>query len=120
LTLTPLFLGYVFVRVIDQWHAIVRCPGVARLVRGGGDSPARVADQIIAELRSRETNGVIELSRRGLMLGDRVRVGGGPFRGQLGLYAGRAPHERVLILLALLGGERQITLPAGDVEAAPM
>jgi hypothetical protein len=31
------------------------------------------------------------------------------------LYAGQAPHERVLILLTLLGAARQVTLAAADV-----
>jgi hypothetical protein len=28
-----------------------------------------------------------------------------------------APHERVAVLLALFGGQRRLTLRAGDVEA---
>jgi hypothetical protein len=31
---------------------------------------------------------------------------------------GRAPHERVVILLAMLGGEQRVQLPADDIEAA--
>jgi transcription antitermination factor NusG len=61
---------------------------------------------------------LIELPRpRGLHVGDPVRVLRGPFVGKLGLYAGQAPHERVAVLLALLGGQQRVTLPKGDIEA---
>ena len=54
-----------------------------------GIRPARVADQIIDDLRKRERNGLIELSQRSeLKPGDQVRILQGPFAGQLGLYAG--------------------------------
>jgi hypothetical protein len=43
--------------------------------------PARVADHIIAEIRSRERDGLVELPQRKLVLGDRVRVTTGPLRG---------------------------------------
>jgi len=45
-----------------------------------------------------------------------VRVTHGPFSGQLGLYQGQRPRERVLVLLALLGGQQRVTLPKDDIE----
>ena len=60
---------------------------------------------------------VIELPKRpGLKPGDQVRILQGPFAGRLGLYAGMRPHERVLVLLALLGGQQRVELPKDDVE----
>jgi len=83
-----------------------------------GVRPARVADQIIDDLRKRERNGLIELPNRpALQPGDQVRILQGPFAGQLGLYAGMRAHERVLVLLALLGGQQRVELPKADVEA---
>ena len=68
-----------------------------------GVRPARVADQVIDDLRKRERNGLIELPQRsGLKPGDQVRILQGSFARQLGLYAGMRAHERVLVLLALL------------------
>ena len=84
-----------------------------------GIKPARVADHIIDDLRKRERNGLIELPQRsGLKLGDRVRVLHGPLAGQLGLFAGMRAHERVLVLLALLGGQQRVELPKDSIEAA--
>ena len=116
--LRPLFPGYLFIMIELQWHAAQTAPGVIRLVKDG-DRPAQVPDRVIEELRGREKNGAIELpgpSPR-LRLGGRVRVTGGPFRGHLGLVAGMAPRERVIVLLSLLGSQQRISLPEGDVEA---
>jgi hypothetical protein len=42
----------------------------------------------------------------------------GPFRGHLAIYADTPAAERVAVLLSLLGAERRMVLPAGDIEAA--
>jgi transcriptional antiterminator RfaH len=116
-TTPPLFPGYAFVLMQLQWRAAHYCPGVIRLVMDGLQ-PARVSDDIIAEIRARERNGLVELPARRARLGDRIRVMRGPFGGQPGLYAGQAPRDRVAVLLSLLGGQRRIELPKGDVETA--
>ena len=46
-----------------------------------------------------------------------MRVLTGPFEGCLGLYAEIRPHERVLVLLALLGGEQRVELARENIEA---
>ena len=46
-----------------------------------------------------------------------MRVTAGPFRGHLGLVAGMAPRERVIVLLSLLGSQQRVSLPEGGVEA---
>jgi transcriptional antiterminator RfaH len=110
---TPLlFPGYVFVFVQLQWHAARWSFGVARLVMNGA-APAAVP--LIAEIKARERNGVVALPA--LQPGDRVTVTRGPLCGLEGLYAGQAPHERVAVLLSLLGGQQRVTLPRDDVEA---
>jgi hypothetical protein len=48
--------------------------------------------------------------------GDRIRVTRGPLAGFHGLYAGQSSHERVSILLVLLGATAM--LPAANVAAA--
>ena len=49
--------------------------------------------------------------------GASVRVTHWPFAGHTGLCAGMAPHERVVVLLALLGARQRVEMAAGDVEA---
>ena len=58
----PLFPGYCFLTVEAQWYAARWSIGVIGLIMDGIKS-ARVADQIIDDLRKRERNGLIELPR---------------------------------------------------------
>jgi transcriptional antiterminator RfaH len=112
----PLFPSYCFLTVEAQWYAARWSIGVIGLIMDGL-RPARVADQIIDDLRKRERNGQIELPQRDkLKPGDQVRKLQGPFAGHLGLYAGMRAHERVLVLLALLGGQQRVELAKDVIE----
>ena len=114
--ISALFPGYAFVRIALQWHAACWCPGVVRLVMDGL-RPARVPEMVIKEIRDRERGGIIEFPWHGPKRGDRVRILSGPFRGHLAIYAGMSGHERVAILLEILGGQQRVTLLERDVEA---
>jgi transcriptional antiterminator RfaH len=111
-----LFPGYAFIVIELQWHTARRTVGTLGLIMDG-NRPARVPDAVITEIRSRERNGLVELPRHELAVGDRVRVTQGPMRGLDGLYEGQRPRERVLVLLAVLGACRRVELAAGDIEA---
>jgi transcriptional antiterminator RfaH len=111
----PLFPGYIFVLIQLQWHRARWCPGIRRLVMDGLQ-PARVSNTVIEEIRSRERNGAIELSKRGLKPGDSVRLLAGPFQGHLAIFAGMSGLERVAVLLRLLGGQHRVTLARRDIE----
>jgi transcriptional antiterminator RfaH len=111
----PLFPGYAFLLIQLQWHAARWCPGVVRLVMDGLQ-PAKVPDAVIEEIRGRERNGVIELPKRMLKCGDRVRILAGPFKGHLAIHAGMSAHERVAVLLQIFGGPQRVTLAEEDVE----
>jgi transcriptional antiterminator RfaH len=118
-TLPLLFVSYVFIVIEREFYRARWCPGVIRLIMDGLQ-PAKVPDPVIAELRERERGGVVQLPEAPSMkVGDRVRVTRGPFTGLGGLYAGQAPHERVAVLLTLLGGQTRVMLPRGDIELAP-
>jgi transcriptional antiterminator RfaH len=112
----PLFPGYAFVTIEMQWHSVRWGIGVIGMIMDG-IRPAKVSDSVIEEIGSRERNGLIELPQRDkLKPGDRVRVLQGPLRGQLGLFAGQRSHERVLVLLALLGGQQRVELAKRAIE----
>jgi transcriptional antiterminator RfaH len=114
----PLFPGYLFLWVTRGWWDARWAAGVRRLVMDG-QQPARVPDHVIAEIRSRERNGLVELPRpRGLAPGMRVRVISGRLHDQIGLLAVLRPHGRVLVLLHLLSGERPVELVRGAIEVA--
>jgi transcription antitermination factor NusG len=114
---TPLlFPGYCFVFIELQWHAARWSPGRLGLIMAG-DAPVRVSDAVIAELRGRERDGLIELPKApGLKPGDHVRIIAGPFSERLALYEGRTSHERGAVLLQFLGGRHRTELPANGIE----
>ena len=112
----PLFPGYCFLTVEAQWYAARWSVGVIGLIMDGL-RPARVADSVIREIKSREVGGLIELAPLPVFkLGNQVRVMQGPFAGHLGLYAGMKPRQRVEVLLQLLGSMQRVTLPRGAIE----
>src|SRR5262249_1930337 len=115
----PLFPGYLFLWVVSGWWNARWSPGVVRLIMDGLQ-PAVVRDDVINEIRSRERNGLVELPKlRGRRPGMRmrVRVIGGPLSEQIGMLAALRPHERVLVLLQLLGGQQRVELARSSVEA---
>ena len=118
----PLFPGYVFVAVdleTQRWLAINSTFGVARLVRNG-DRPAAVPQLVIEALKLREdASGLVQLDRRPRFApGDKVRIVGGAFGDCYGLYEGLSAHERVAILLDLLGRKVRVVLDSDVIEAA--
>jgi transcriptional antiterminator RfaH len=116
--LAPLFPGYCFLTIEAQWHAARWSAGVLNLIMDGV-GPAKVPDTVIAEIGSRERGGLIELPRREkFKAGDRVKVLQGPFADHFGLYAGMRGRDRVLVLLALLGGQQKVELLRESIEAA--
>jgi transcription antitermination factor NusG len=84
-----------------------------------GITPAAVPDTVVTSLKAREVNGLIELPppprfRRG----DRVRVLHGPLAGQVGLFAGMKPRERVAVLLTLLARPIRESAVFGPIDTA--
>jgi transcriptional antiterminator RfaH len=116
-TLPLLFVTYIFITIEREFYRARWCPGVIRLVMDGLQ-PARVPNEVINGLRQREHRGAIELPKPpGLQRGDKVRIVRGALSGHLGLYEGMRPHERVDVLLQLLGGACRVTLARSDVAA---
>lgn len=119
---TPLFPRYLFVAIDTQtqrWRSIQSTIGVLRLVTNGNE-PVAVGENIIDALRGREdVNGFVKLDHApSFSAGDKIRVASGAFTDALGLFEGLADHERVAILLDLLGRKVRVMLDADMVVAA--
>ena len=117
----PLFSGYFFCRIVEQWRSINSTFGVLCLVRVG-DCPARCPDREIEALKAMVVGGFVRLPeappppvRRKIAIGAKVKVTAGPFGGMSGLYAGQSTRERELVLLNVLGGQRPVAIPANLV-----
>lgn len=118
----PLFPRYLFVAVdiaAQRWRSIQSTSGVSHLVTHGNE-PATVPQGVVSALKAREdANGFVKLDvGRKFAPGDKVRVLAGVFMDSAGIFDGVADHDRVAILLEMLGGKIRVHLDAGLVAAA--
>jgi transcriptional antiterminator RfaH len=118
----PLFPRYVFVAIdmtTQRWRSIQSTFGVSRLVCNG-DNPALVPEGVVPALRAREDDkGFVKMDARPAFApGDKVRVLAGAFMDSAGLFTGLADHDRVSILLDMLGRKVRVLLDADLVTAA--
>jgi transcription antitermination factor NusG len=121
----PLWNGYFFCRIVEQWRAINYTFGVLCLVRVG-DCPARCPDHEIDALKSMIVGGYVRLPDkpppappRAFKRGDRVKIIGGPFEGVRAIHSGMRAGDRERILLSLLGSSaRPVMIPAHQVAPA--
>ena len=122
LVLRPLFPRYLFVgldRLAQRRRPIRSTVGVVGLV-SSADEPVPVAAEIIDALRRQESAGAFDVVSpvQRLHAGDNIRVTQGPFADLIGRLIGVADHERVFVLIDLLGRSVRAEVPALAVEAA--
>ena len=111
----PLFPGYLFVWIVDRWYSIENTIGVVRLL-STGDVPSRVPDKEIRKFKSWEREGIVHLpKKRVLKRGDTMQILCGTFKDHVALYDGMLPHERIAVLLNLMGAQRRVELDRVDV-----
>jgi transcriptional antiterminator RfaH len=118
----PLFPRYLFVSIdvgVQRWRSIYSTVGVSSLL-GTSDEPLAVAGEVVEALRRRENGaGFVKLDQRPhFSMGQKIRVLEGVFTDLLGLYDGMPDHDRVAVLLDLLGRKVRILVDAEAVAAA--
>jgi transcriptional antiterminator RfaH len=118
----PLFPRYMFVAIdmaAQRWRPIQSTFGVSRMVCNG-DDPAAVPDGVIPALKAREDDkGFVKMDvRSNFSPGDKVRVLAGAFMDNAGLFDSFSDHDRVSILLDMLGRKVRVLLNADLVAAA--
>ncbi len=125
LAVVPFIPQIVFIRGMNCW-TVADHPGVCGFIQSG-NSPARVADEVIGKLKERERmgGGAIPGSTPVEYIfakGDRVRVIGGPLAGQQGVVA-IAPDATIESIdadtrLALTLGTFRVSVAVADLERA--
>lgn len=118
----PLFPRYMFVAIdiaTQRWRSVHSTQGVSHLVCNG-DQPAAMPDGVLGALKAREDErGFVSLEAKPTFaLGDRVRVLAGAFMDSAGLFDGMGDHDRVAILLDMLGRKVRVHLDVDLVAAA--
>ena len=99
----PFFPGYEFIYFDfpSQYQLVRYTRGVKRVV-GTQEGPIPIPEEIIAGIKSREINGLIELLKYGVEpeTGDEIEVVEGPLKGLRGIFEKKLDDkDRVLILL---------------------
>lgn len=101
--ITPLFCGYLFAQfsVIDLFHKIRYSRGV-KTVLGNNECLWTISDAKVADIKSRENNGLVTLHSReeNFKSGDKIMIDEGAFDGWEGVFYEELPdNERAIIML---------------------
>jgi transcription antitermination factor NusG len=103
-----MFPNYLFVQMInDQFYNIRWTPHVLNVLHDRQKS----LESIVSDLRRRERDGYVRLPRPPrLQKGQQVNIIAGSFEGHVGWYDGQSSHDRVRVLLDLLGRKVPVQL----------
>lgn len=117
----PLFPNYLFVSFeieSTRWRPIVSTIGVASLICNG-EVPTRVPEGTVESIKDAEISGLFDYTHAVTQLkpGDPVRVASGPFAGLIGQLQALASHDRVRVLLEILGRQTTTVFVSSEVEA---
>lgn len=119
--IAPMFPRYLFIhlnRETDNWAPIRSTLGVVSIVRFGR-AAARVPDDLLTMLRSREdTQGVQILPVDEYKPGSRIRITQGGFAGYEGLFQAATGRDRVTVLLDVLGRQARASVDSASIEPA--
>jgi len=115
--ITPLFPGYLFVRINSAWYPILSTIGVMRVLRNG-EAPSHIEDKIVKNIQGHEIRGLVKLEPPQRMRpGDQVRILRGTFKDHIAIYDGMSGEERVKVLLEMLGRKVPIKIHPDDLAA---
>ena len=111
--LTPLFPGYIFVRFNPDdapWRSINGTRGVLGLVGPRLARPVAMPASAIDNIMARCRNGIMTSLLECLEPGAVMRVISGPFADQLVTIEALDGHDRVRVLLKILGADQPLDL----------
>lgn len=114
-----LFANYLFVRIVNQWHALRSTFGVSELLMAPGyEQPAIVPDTLIERLKKCEDKNGVVMEEAKFYIGQKLQIRSGPFAEMCGEFDGHKDHERVYVLLRMLGSTRRIPIDERSVRVA--
>ena len=116
----PLFPRYLFVELdlgTQRWRPILGTYGVTHLITENARPLPAPRGLIEAFIARADSSDVVDLSPA-LAPGQNVELLSGPFAGKIGALVSHDGAGRVRVLLELLGGQREIAVPANAVAPA--
>ena len=119
-SIRPLFPGYLFVQIAPDrrdWRAINSTYGVARLVALEAGKPTEVPHNLMEALRAHsDTQGRMQPLEK-FVPGGKVRIIDGPFAKQLAEIEAIAGHDRICLLMQMMGQTVRAQVGPQDLEA---
>ena len=114
----PLFPTYLFVAWdhAQHWTPIMSTYGVKTIVYQG-TRPALLDDALVAGLKAREVDGVIQLPEKPFEVGQSVSLRGGPMDGLVARIIDMRPNDRIVVLLDLLNRPVRTVVNAASLAA---
>lgn len=116
--LEPMFPRYLFIHLdphSDNWSPIRSTLGVSTLVRFG-HQPAKVPDELVAMLMSRESGVEAHILPTEFRRGESVRIVEGVMSGYEGIFLAKTGRERVIVLLEIAGNYARVQVSHDQVE----
>jgi len=114
----PLFPNYIFPNLVvgrDDFHPIIRTPGVVSFVRFGLWL-ATVPDSIILDLKRHENEqGIHSIPKHDYAPGDAIKIRSGVFQGYEAIVQAKK-HDRIIVFFDLATQEARLELEYKDVE----
>ena len=111
---SPLFPGYLFVKISHERVPVLGVPGILGFV-GTKAGPSRLEDFEIETLRAGMLSEDFEPHSR-LVVGDRVRVIAGPLAGLTGILIRNRNLAKVVITVELIQQSMAVQLALSDLE----
>ena len=115
----PLFPRYLFIHLSDQlddWGPIRSTIGVTHLVKFG-NLAAKLPDELISELQSRETEeGVRVAEDKPLKTGEKVKFIDGAMHGYQAIFQSQTGSDRVLVLMEIAGIHTRLKVDRASIE----
>ena len=114
----PLFPGYIFVSFDPKssgWTAINNTWGISRLILHDPRHPRALPASLMAGLRARCDENDIVTGIIDVEVGDQIRVLSGPFAELVTSIDTLPDHERVGVLVELMGRKVRTSLPRSQI-----
>jgi len=113
-----LFPGYIFGKFdLDQNYPLVRWARGVKCVLGFGGNPVSISEEVVRVIKERTDDQGIVRVKQSFKTNDVVRIKTGPLKDLLGIFERWvSDHERVRILLNLIGYQPNIELHYSMVE----
>ena len=118
--IVKVFPGYVFIEMVvtdDSWFVVRNTPGVTGFLgsSGGGTKPVPLPpDEILPILKKQ---GLIEIPKINITLGEKVKIATGPFANQIGTVDSiDEERQELTVLVDIFGRHTPVELNFEDVE----